>query len=353
MHVFGIAAVVAGLAVFAGCGGGGGGGSSTGSGSIDVPSKTIAYGELVGDASESAKRQATAIKEAADALGWELRYVQGEGDIPGLTQGLVSAINAGADAMIVTSTAASEIQPAMDAAERKGIPVIAGGGQSDPEGFTASYQESEEEMSELLTKQLVEEVGGKGTLGVLDNTQILPGQLRESAREKVLEGTEIETVARSDSDLANLIGGAKTAVNAMLTKDPSLESLWLVYDAMMPPALEALTQRGNSTTGVYSFFANPSNLETMRKNENVKALAENDLEHTDLIALDQLVAHFSEEEAEINKSALEECPLQYTVVTRENMPAQGKAVFPIPPQVQAFVKNWEAGKFGQGADCGK
>lgn len=353
MWTLAIAVVVMGMAVLAGCGGGGdddtGGG---GSGSIDVPAKTIAYGELVGDASESAKRQAEALKEATDALGWELRYIQGEGDIPALTQGLVGAINAGADAMIVTSAAGSEVQPAMDAAARKGIPVIAAGGQSDPAGFTVSYQESEEKMGEILTEQMVEDMGGKGTLGVLDNTQILPGQLREEAREKVLGPTEIETVSRSDSDLADLIGGSKTAVNAMLAKDPDLESLWLVYDAMMPPALEALGSRGNSETGVYSYFANPANLETMRKNANVKALAENNLEHTDLIAIDQLTAHFSED-VDLDPQALEKCPLEYTVVTQDNMPPKGSAVYPIPPQVQAFVKNWEAGKFGQGADCGK
>lgn len=355
-----IASVLA-LAVFAGaCGssdddsdtGGGSSSASTDSADSGVPKKTIVYGELVGDASEIAARHANALKKGTAALGWDLKYIQAGGDIPALIKGLTGAINAGGDAVIVSSTDAPVIQPVVALAKQKGIPFIADGGETaESEFFTARYQESEQQMSKVLTEQMIKDLGGKGTLGVLDNSQIGAGKLRQAAREKALESTDVDTVSRTDTDLADLIGGSKKAVAAMLTKTPDLNALWLVYDAMMPPSLEATNQRNNTTTKVYSWFANPSNLEVMRKNENVQALVDDNFEHMALISLDQLAKHFKDG-TDLSETALADCPLKYTVVTRDNIPPAGEAVYPLDEAAQPFLDNWKNGKFGEGADCG-
>jgi ABC-type sugar transport system substrate-binding protein len=349
------------LAVFAGaCGSsdddsGSDTGSSTASGDsgdAGVPKKTIVYGELVGDASEIAARHANALKKGTAALGWDLKYIQAGGDIPAMIKGLTAAINAGGDAVIVSSTDAPLIQPVVALAKQKGIPFVASGGETpDSEFFTARYQESEQQMSKLLTEQMIKDLGEKGTLGVLDNSQITAGKLRQAAREDALKGTSVETVSRTDTDLADLIGGSKKAVAAMLTKTPDLGALWLVYDAMMPPGLEAVNQRNNTTTKVYSWFANPSNLEVMRKNKNVQALVDDNFEHLALISLDQLAKHFKDGD-DLSSTALADCPLKYTVVTRDNLPAAGESVYPLDAAAQPFLDNWEQGKFGEGADCG-
>jgi ABC-type sugar transport system substrate-binding protein len=326
--------------------------SDAGGGTIDVPKKTIVYGELVGDASEIAKRHGIALKEGAAALGWDVKHIQGGGDIPAMIKGLTGAINAGGDAVIVSSTDAPVIQPVVQLAKQKGIPFIADGGETaESDLFTARYQESEETMSKLLTEQMIKDLDDKGTLGVLDNSQIGAGKLRQAGREKALEGSGIETVSRTDSDLADLVGGSKKAVSAMLAKTPDLNALWLVYDAMMPPALEATNQRNNTTAKVYSWFANPSNLEVMRKNKNVQALVDNNFEHMAMISLDQLARHFKDGD-DLSATALADCPLQYKVVTRDDIPPAGEAVFPVDEAVKPFVENWKSGKFGEGADCG-
>ena len=334
--------------------GSGGSGTTTAAAeetSEGVPKKSIVYAQLVGDASEIALRESTAVKLATEALGWDLTYIEGGGDIPKMIQGINGAINGGADAVLVASTDAPLVKQSIDLAKRKDVPILGVGGGAPPSAeYDAQYQEDEVRMSEELTRQMIDDLGGKGTVIVLDNTQISAGKFRQEGREKTLEGTEIETVGRQDTDLADLIGGAKKGVSAMLTQNPDVDAVWLVYDAMMPPGLEALNQRKNTTSKVYSWFANPSNLEVMRKNENVQALVDSNLDHTDLIAIDQLARYFKDG-TELDPDALKNCDVKYEVVTRDNLPPEGEINFPVEQNAQAFIDNWNAGKYGEGADC--
>jgi ABC-type sugar transport system substrate-binding protein len=329
-----------------------GGSAAAGDGGGDkVPKKSIVYAQLVGDASEIAARESQAVKMATDALGWELQYIEGGGDIPGMIQGITGAINGGVDAVLIAATDAPLVAPVFELAERRDVPVIAVGGEIEPsDQYDAIYTESEGEMSRMLTEQMIEDIGGQGTVAVLDNSQISAGVFRQQAREEALEGTDIETVDRQDSDLADLIGGSKRAVASMLTRNPDVDALWLVYDAMMPPALEALNARNNKTSKVYSWFANPSNLEVMRRNENVQALVDSNIDHTDLIALDQL-ARFFADGTPMDPAALEKCGLRYEVVTRDNMPPAGEINMPVADNVEPFVANWDKGVYGEGAGC--
>jgi len=331
--------------------GAGAGGGSGAEESAGVPKKSIVYAQLVGDASEIALRESTAVKLATEALGWDLTYIEGAGDIPQMIQGINGAINGGADAVMIASTDAPLVKQSIDLAKRKDVPVLGVGGGAPPSAeYDAQYQEDEVRMAEELTARMVEDLGGEGTVAVLDNTQISAGKFRQEGREATLEGTDIETVGRQDTDLADLIGGAKKGVSAMLTQNPDVDALWLVYDAMMPPGLEALNQRKNTTTKVYSWFANPSNLEVMRKNENVQALVDSNLDHTDLIAIDQL-ARFFKDGTELDPDALKNCDVKYEVVARDNMPPDGEINFPVEENAQPFIDNWKAGKYGEGADC--
>jgi ribose transport system substrate-binding protein len=333
----------------AACGGDDGGGGD-GSG---VEGKSIAYAQIVGDSSEIAARESEAVKMATDALGWDLQYIEGQGDVPTWIQGMSGAINGGVDALLVAATDAPLIAPVLELAERKNVPVLAvGGGTEASDQFAAQYQENEREMSVLLTEQMIEDLGGKGTVAAIDNEQISAGVFRKEGREETLDGTDIETVDTQGSDLADLVGGAKKGTNAIVTRNPDLGALWLVYDAMMPPSLEALNQRGNDTTKVYSWFANPSNLEVMRKNPNVGALVDGNIDHTDLIAIDQL-ARFFNDGTELDPDALVDCPMRYEVVTQDNIPPAGEINFPVKDNVQPFIDNWDEGKYGEGANCNK
>lgn len=352
--LMGICALVCALALAA-CGGDdgddGGDGGENGD-SAELPAKTIVHAELVGDASESALRQSTGLKAGTEALGWEHVYIQGEGDIPSMIQGVTGAINAGADAVLVSSTDAPLIAPIFELANRSDIPVIGIGGGTEPsDQYAVMYQESEQTMSRLLTEQMIEDLGGSGKIAALDNTQISAGIFRKEARDETLAESDVQEVDQQDSDLADLMGDSRRATAAFLTANPDLDALWLVYDAMMPPALEVLNQRNVKDIGVYSWFATPSNIEVMRRYPQVKGLSHANIEHTGLIALDQLAKHYADG-SELDPDALEKCDVTYQVVTQENLPPAGEEALPVADSVAPFVEKWEQGIYGEGANCG-
>lgn len=366
--VLALAALIAAVLV-AGCGGGGsssssggstGGSSEEGSGAAaeggsseggELPKETIAYVEPAA-VDEVTNRNVSQMKEAAKLLGWELKFTNAQGDQSKVTTAVENAVNEGVDAIVVGSEDAKLIRQPLLNAEKAEIPAIVIGGEVEEDPlYVAEYTENEPLMSKLLTEKMVENLGGKGTVGAMEIGQLTSGITRAEAREEVLEGTEVEVVDKQEGNLEDPIQGTKKIASSMLSGNPNLSALWLVYDYMMVPTTEVLKSMGNSTTQIYTWFAGPENVELLRKNPQVKALIENDFDHTGLIAMDQLAAHFADG-AEINPEALEECPLKYEVIEKENAPPPGELKWPLPENLKPFAENWEKGEYGKGADCG-
>ena len=344
--------------VVAGCGGGGSSTSSesseastTSSGGAELPSETIAYVEPAA-VDEVTNRNVSQMKAAAADLGWELKFTNAQGDQAKVTTAVENAVNEGVDAIVVGSEDAKLIRQPLLKAEQAEIPAIVIGGEVEEDSlYQAEYTENEPLMSKLLTEKMAENLGGKGTVAAMEIGQLTSGITRAEAREEVLEGTEVEVVAKQEGDLADPIQGTKKIASSMLSGNPGLNAMWLVYDYMMVPTTEVLASMGDKTTQVYTWFAGPENVELLRKNPQVKALIEANFDHTSLIAMDQLANHFANE-AEINPEALEECPLKYEVIEKENAPPPGELKWPVEKNIEPFAKQWEEGKYGEGADCG-
>jgi len=357
-----IAACVAVPLVAAGCGGGSGSSSSsseTGSSGggekspsgIEIPKATIGYVEPAA-VDEVTNRNVSQLKAAAKELGWEVKFTNAQGDFSKVISAVEGDVNAGVDAIILGSTDAKLVRQPLLKAEQAGIPAIVIGGEVEEDPlYVAQYTENEPLMSTMLTEKMVEDLGGKGTVAAMEIGQLTSGITRAEAREEVLEGSGVELVDSQEGDLADPIQGTKKIASSMLSSNPGLSAMWLVYDYMMPPTLETMETMGDKTTEVYTWFAGPENVEKLRQNPQVKALVEDNFDHTALIAMDQLAANVAEG-AEINPNALEECPLQYEVIEKENAPPPGELKWPLPENLAPFVANWKAGKFGQGAGCG-
>lgn len=326
--------------------------ASGGSGGIEVPPATIAYIEPAA-VDEVTNRNVDQLKAAADALGWTVNFTNAQGDFAKVTAAAEAAVNSGVDAIILGSTDAKLVRQPLLKAQEQEIPalVIGGGVEQDPL-YVAQYTEDEKLMSTLLTEKMVEDMGGKGTVAAMEITQLSSGIERAEARDEVMEGSGVELVDSGEGDLADPIQGTKKIASSLISANPNLDSMWLVYDYMMPPSLEVLESAGNKTTEIYTWFAGPENVEKLRTNPQVRALIEDNFDHTSLIAMDQLAAYMAEE-AEINPNALEECPLKYEVIEKENAPPPGELTWSLEENRAPFIANWEEGKFGQGADCGE
>jgi ABC-type sugar transport system substrate-binding protein len=370
--VLALAALIAAVLV-AGCGGGGSttsSGGSTGSSEEgnsgaaeggaaesasseggELPKETIAYVEPAA-VDEVTNRNVSQMKASAKELGWELKFTNAQGDQSKVTTAVENAVNEGVDAIVVGSEDAKLIRQPLLKAEQAGIPAIVIGGEVEEDSlYVAEYTENEPLMSKLLTEKMVENLGGKGEIAAMEIGQLTSGITRMEAREEVLEGTEVEVVDKQEGSLEDPIQGTKKIASSMLSAHPDLAAMWLVYDYMMVPTTEVLKSMGNTTTQIYTWFAGPENVELLRKNPQVKALIENNFDHTGLIAMDQLAGHFANG-TEINPGALEECPLKYEVIEKENAPPAGELKWPLEENAKAFYENWEKGEYGKGADCG-
>jgi simple sugar transport system substrate-binding protein len=364
--VLALAALIAAVLV-AGCGGGGSsssggstsapaeeeggtaeGGSSEGG---ELPKETIAYIEPAA-VDEVTNRNVSQMEESAKVLGWELKFTNAQGDQSKVTTAVENAVNEGVDAIVVGSEDAKLIRQPLLNAEKAGIPAIVIGGEVEEDPlYVAEYTENEPVMSKLLTEKMVENLNGKGTVGAMEIGQLTSGITRAEAREEVLEGTEVEVVDKQEGNLEDPIQGTKKIASSMISGNPNLSAMWLVYDYMMVPTTEVLKSMGNTTTQIYTWFAGPENVELLRSNPQVKALIENNFDHTGLIAMDQLAGHFANG-TEINPNALEECPLKYETIEKENAPPAGELKWPLPENAKGFHENWEKGEYGKGADCG-
>lgn len=360
-----LAAVIASALVVAGCGGGGSsssggstapaeeseaeGGSSEEGG--ELPKETIAYIEPAA-VDEVTNRNVSQMEASAKELGWELKFTNAQGDQSKVTTAVENAVNEGVDAIVVGSEDAKLIRQPLLKAEQAGIPAVVIGGEVEEDPlYVAEYTENEPLMSKLLTEKMVENLGGKGEVAAMEIGQLTSGITRMEAREEVLEGTEVEVVDKQEGSLEDPIQGTKKIASSMLAAHPNLSAMWLVYDYMMVPTTEVLKSVGNSTTQIYTWFAGPENVELLRKNPQVKALIENNFDHTGLIAMDQLAGHFANG-TEIDPEALEECPLKYEVVEKENAPPAGELKWPLEENAKPFYESWEKGEYGKGADCG-
>lgn len=362
-----LAAVIA-AAVVAGCGGGGSSSSTapaeeseTGGGSSEEPAETSEGGKLPKETiayiepaavDEVTNRNVSQMEASAKQLGWTLKFTNAQGDQSKVTAAVENAVNEGVDAIVVGSEDAKLIRQPLLKAEQAGIPAVVIGGEVEKDSlYVAEYTENEPLMSKLLTEKMVENLGGKGEIAAMEIGQLTSGITRMEAREEVLEGTEVEVVDKQEGSLEDPIQGTKKIASSMLAAHPNLSAMWLVYDYMMVPTTEVLKSVGNSTTQIYTWFAGPENVELLRKNPQVKALIENNFDHTGLIAMDQLAGHFANG-TEINPKALEECPLKYEVIEKENAPPAGELKWPLEENAKPFYENWEKGEYGKGADCG-
>jgi ribose transport system substrate-binding protein len=293
-------------------------------------------------------RNVSAMKWAAQKLGWDLKFTNAQGDISKLTQALTNYANQGVNAIVVGSTDAKVVRPALLAAQRNNIPalVIGGGVPKDPL-YAANVTEDEKQMSKLITQYMVKDLGGKGDIAAINISQLSSGVDRKAARDEVLKGTGIKVVAQADGDLADPIKGTQKIASDIIAKNPNIKGFWLVYDYMIGPTVTALKQAGLAgKVKLYSWFAGPDNVRLLRDPKTgVRALIENNFDHTALTAMDDIAGHLAAKKP-LAPDPLAAEPMQYKVVTASDAPPPGQLLFPFDTNRKPFADKWAQGQFG-------
>jgi ABC-type sugar transport system substrate-binding protein len=349
MQVFrrALAGVVAGCCVLsiAACGSdsksnsSGGGGSAT-QAKADAPpikvkqKKTIGVVNLVRVAPIEANTD-DAIKIATDALGWDLKVIDGAGDPQKILQGAQSLVNQKVDALITTSTESAALRPALLAAKKAGIPTISvNGGTTPSDLFTAQYEEDEDKMARQLVEHIKSTVQDPKLIN-LQTTAAISGSIRNDAFHSVLPKNAF--VAEQQIDQTDPVANTQKALTNALTANPDANAVHATYDTEVAPASATIKSKG-SKAKVYSYFNVATTHDLLvDKSSALEAVSDCNLQHTGLVAIDQLVQFFEKDTA-IDKDALKKDPLEYRVVTKQQ--AQDAPPFTNEEVAKPFLDKW-------------
>jgi len=346
-------AVLVGLmcVVLAGCGGGGsdssGGneasanaekaekGVSAAATGIKTKPETIGVVNLVKAAPIEANTDELLV-QAGKALGWNVKVVDGAGDPQKILSAAQNFVNENVDALITTSTEASVLTGALEAAKEKGIPTISINGGTTPSPlFTAQYEEDEVKMATQLAEYIKETVEDP-QIANLQTTAATSGNIRDETFHEIFP----KSAFAAEGQITQADPSAETTklLTSMLTAHPDINVVNAVYDTEAAAASEVVATEG-SEAKVYSYFnIGPTRELLLEESSALEALSDTDLSHTGAVAMNQLLQHF-ENGTEIEPDALQSEPLTYRVVTKET--AAKEPPFDNAKVLAPYLERWE------------
>ncbi len=286
----------------------------------------------------------TIIEEAAEKLGWSVDYIDAVADPAKVQAGMQTLINKDVDGIILNSIDPSSIPKQVSQAKSKGIPMIVVNGgipQSSQEMVEAAYVEDEYKMGRIISDYIVETTPNAKIIGLLTSLNY-SGVERTKALEEAAADGGAEIVAQQDVDLTDPVVNTQKATVDMLTANPDATSVYAIFDNMVSGAMTGVQQK-RSDAKVYSYFTSQPNVEALESDTPLEAVADVDLAKTGALAMEAFVQLF-ENETPINPNALEEDPLVYEVVSRENIEEklEGKSeLFPNEEILAPFFEKWE------------
>jgi ribose transport system substrate-binding protein len=341
------------IALVAGCGGGddddtsgsasGGGGSEAG---LEIEPRTIGVVDIIRQ-SPIDNALDEAMEMAGEEIGWDVEVSDAGGDPEKANQAAQVFVTKGVDAIVMISIEANAARAQIASAQAAGIPVIEIGAEVKPsELWDAQYGEDEKKLTQSLADYIFSQEP-EAKIGDLTVTAIANGLVRKEALEEAVDQQgKASVVASAPVDLTDPVTSTEQAVSSMLTAHPDITAIHAVYDNFLQAALQTVTNK-RSDAKVYSYFTAPETVKALKSNTPLQAVADDDLATTGMIAFDQLLGHF-EKDAEIDREAAKKHPLEYVVVSRDNIAEKlgnKDAVFPTDEIVAPWIEKWE-GEYG-------
>lgn len=278
-------------------------------------------------------------ESAADALGWEVDIVDGGADPRKIARATQNFINQGVDAIITTSTEAAIMRPQLQRAQERNIPWIStNGGVEESDLFTAQYQEDEYQMGRQLADH-IEETVDDPNIANLKTSIAISAVLRDNAFHDVFEDNQF--AAEQEVDLTNPVVNTERTLNDILTANPDVNVVHAVYDNMSQAAVTTI-ERARSDAKLYNYFTTETNVENLRSETPLQAVSDVNLPHTGGVAFDELLDFFENDDP-IEPDALENNPLTYEVVSRDNIEdllGDKDTLFPNEEILRPFVEKW-------------
>ncbi|HWS87926.1 MAG TPA: substrate-binding domain-containing protein [Pyrinomonadaceae bacterium] len=250
--------------VTSGCQGGGGAGGGSGAGGKRI-GVTLLTREHV-----FYKDLEAGLKEAADKAGYQLIVTSGDMDLAKQQSQIENFIVQRVDAIVVCPADSKGIGPAIEQANRAGIPVFtsdiaAQGGQ------VVSHIASDNLAGGRLAADFIARaLNGQGEVGVIGQPEVQSGLDRELGfKEEMKKHPGIKVAASLNG--GGLRDKALKAAEDMLQGNPNLKGIFGINDDSALGALSAAEARGKNDLVIVGYDAIPEAVKAIQRGSALKA----------------------------------------------------------------------------------
>ncbi len=186
-------------------------------------------------------------QKAADAAGAKLVVFNANDDPARQNDAIETYIQQGVDGLIVVAIDVNGIMPAVEAADKAGIPVVAVDAIL-PEGpqkaqIGVDNAEAGKMIGEYMKTYVGENMDGKAVLGIVGALNSFIQNVRQEGFENVLKGDDnIETVGVVDG--RNIQDEALSAAENLITANPNLNAIYATGEPALVGAIAAVESQG-------------------------------------------------------------------------------------------------------------
>lgn len=205
-------------------------------------------------ASPGVKLYADTIIQQAEALGWEVKYVDTAGDAVAAVNQVKQWASEGVDAIINDTIPAQVMTEAVAAANDAGIPYFSvAAGYTD--GVTNEVTANEYVSGAQLASALVDAMGREGNILQLTWNALEPVNQRNLALQAVVEGTPgVEIVKSHELKVPGWAEDAYREVSNYLTTNQDVQAIWMGWDDFAPDVVRAVEEAGLSDQIIIAGF---------------------------------------------------------------------------------------------------
>ncbi len=185
----------------------------------------------------------------AEENGWEVQVVDAHGSVDEMNAAMINLVTTGADALLVSVFPSDALAAGVASAIEANVPVATwGGGTADGVQFAGDV------AGDLVSQQMVDDMGGEGEMLSLGYRPGLPCQLREANLDKVLEGTGI-TETKQQITIPGQVESAQAAASAWAAAHPAGGdgplAIWSCFDDPATGVAAALRDLGRTDILTY------------------------------------------------------------------------------------------------------
>jgi ABC-type sugar transport system substrate-binding protein len=274
-----------------------------------------------------------ATDQAAKALGWKTVRVDPGGDPAKMGAGMTSLVNAGVDAIVLTTIEPATITSGLRAAKRAGIPVIDTHTltQSSPNFAGEYFLPPRTEFNRLLAR-MQRDLPRGSEIGAVNLPQFLNAKLAGDYIKQTARARGWRIVASHDADLQSLVPDTQRAVGAMLRANPGIDAIFGCCDFVPAGAVPAI-RAARSEIKVYALHGVPSAIALARSGLAVLEVA--DYQRGGIVAIDVLARHFA-----TNARIPKRMPGRYQMTLVDQSNARRGFPYPTSKVLAPFRAKW-------------